>query len=184
MVFSRRELIDRLSSLTAAMRLALRDAEENPSRDVVETLRIIERTAESGKFYAEQLEQMLAGVAPIPDRRTEQRWPFQLAIGIMPLAVEGGFVPATLVDFSAHGFGLMTDAPLEPGTQLVIRLRLDKLYLATADVRNCRAHEGAYRVGARITGFAGPPEASQVSFEVALAEFVELMHGAAASRDT
>lgn len=67
-----------------------------------------------------------------------------------------GLTPATLVDASASGLGLVAAAPLEIGTRPSIMLGLDgadgerRQVAAKVEVRTCREADGRYLVGATI----------------------------------
>ncbi len=69
---------------------------------------------------------------------------------------EEGHVPASLVDASAAGVGLVAAAPLEVGSQPAIMLKLDDAGGAThevaaqVEVRSCREAEGRFLIGATI----------------------------------
>lgn len=70
---------------------------------------------------------------------------------------EDGHIPASLVDASAAGVGLVAEAPLEVGSQPAVMLRLDDAagssheVAAQVEVRSCREAEGRFLVGATIS---------------------------------
>lgn len=67
-----------------------------------------------------------------------------------------GLVPARLVDASATGLGLVSEAPLEIGARPAVMLRLDDAagaaheVSAKIEVRSCREADGRFLVGATI----------------------------------
>ncbi|MGB7587155.1 MAG: glycosyltransferase family 2 protein [Solirubrobacterales bacterium] len=67
---------------------------------------------------------------------------------------DGGHVNGVLVDASAAGMGLVTDAPLLPGSRPAVLLELEdatgKVHevAARAEVRSCREVDGRYLIGA------------------------------------
>jgi cellulose synthase (UDP-forming) len=72
-------------------------------------------------------------------------------------------IPAHLLDANAQGLGLLAAAPIEVGTRVAIRLRLEDSEGAARDVRvvtelrSCREHADGYLLGTRIVELA--PEA-------------------------
>jgi hypothetical protein len=78
-------------------------------------------------------------------------------IVVMPFGFRTGlqFEPATLLDCSRHGIGIVLGFALNPGEQFMVKAKLKDTVLLIYTVRNCRPFRGGFRVGGQFTGIIG-----------------------------
>ena len=94
------------------------------------------------------------------DRRGGERTPFERELSILsaraPLGE--GFRSVGVFDCSAHGIGIISDRPMQPGEQFVAKFRADSASLVAYTVRRCSpmADGRQYNIGAALTAFIGP----------------------------
>jgi hypothetical protein len=109
------------------------------------------------KHSAFSLAGLQAAAALVAERRREHRFPAGKPILLMPYGTlaakmpNATFRPATLTDCSPHGVGFVTDAPLQPGQRVMVRLHQGELILALYTVRHCAPDaEGQFKIGAEF----------------------------------
>jgi hypothetical protein len=92
-------------------------------------------------------------------RRCEERIDHRRMIQVLPTLAdeEWKFLWAELIDCSPHGMGLFLKNPLKPGSDFLVKLRLDSIVLLLYTVRHCEAEGKGWRIGARFTGVTGDP---------------------------
>jgi hypothetical protein len=98
------------------------------------------------------------------EQRKEPRFAAIRTISILPVAStameEWKFLPAQLLDCSAHGIGLVSSVPFAVGDQFLVKLKLERMVLVEYTVRHChRTAMRQYQVGAELTAFAGANDA-------------------------
>jgi hypothetical protein len=91
-------------------------------------------------------------------RRTEQRIACDRPISMMPLGEENdrdSFLAGQLIDCSPHGLGLTISEPIEPGRQVLVRLKMDRSVLLVYTIRYCiPVTPTQFRAGARFTDYS------------------------------
>jgi hypothetical protein len=117
------------------------------------------------------------GTAAAPERFGEQRRPCRLDVAIMPLASDGGFIEAQVLEFSDQGLGLSAPQPMARGDSFVIKTKGRRSMMVYV-VTDCRPEaDRRYRVDAQFGGAITAPNEDD---EQALrAGFVEQLKAAA-----
>ena len=91
-------------------------------------------------------------------RRSESRIPCDRPISMMPLGDDGArdqFLAGQLIDCSAHGLGMTLTEAIEPGRQVLVRLKLDRSILLVYTIRYCiPVTPTQFRAGARFTDYS------------------------------
>ena len=80
--------------------------------------------------------------------RREKRYPAQTGVKLsLQVLPDGKPEEAELKDISLHGFGISVSHFIEPGTQVVIRTRKQRI---DAEIIYCRADKDRYRAGITV----------------------------------
>jgi hypothetical protein len=67
------------------------------------------------------------------------------------------FEKAELVDCSPPGVAILFHRPLRVGDHFLLKLKLDRPFLARYDVKHCQPQENAsFRIGGQFVDFVGP----------------------------
>ena len=72
------------------------------------------------------------------------------------------FEDAELVDCSPPGVAILFHRPLRVGDHFLLKLKLDRTFLARYGVKNCQAQEkSSFRIGGEFVDFVGPAPESE-----------------------
>ena len=90
------------------------------------------------------------------ERRKEARFDCRRMVDLLPCAgdADWSFLKARMTDCSVHGIGVILDRAMQAGDRFMIKLRLGgSMSVVLYTVRDCRAVDQGYRVGAEFSGY-------------------------------